>query len=53
MWLTKHSNAVVNKIYAGYGEDPDQDSIYAQGDAYLMRNFPLLSYIGSTIVTAG
>ena len=36
--------AVVQKLYAGYGQTPDQGAIYAQGDAYLKKSFPLLDY---------
>jgi cyclophilin family peptidyl-prolyl cis-trans isomerase len=36
---------VVNAIYSGYGQEPDQDSIYEEGNAYLEQNFPLLDYI--------
>ncbi len=42
--------ANVLKINSKYGEQPDQGSIYTQGDAYLRRNFPGLDFItGSTI----
>lgn len=44
---------VVDKIYSGYGEKPDQGQIQAQGKAYLDRNFPHLDKIlSATIVPA-
>lgn len=43
---------VVDSIYAGYGETPDQARIAADGNAYLKRSFPRLDYIRSArIVT--
>jgi len=36
---------VVDKIYAGYGEQPHQDLITAQGDAYISKNFPKIDKI--------
>jgi peptidyl-prolyl cis-trans isomerase A (cyclophilin A) len=36
---------VVQKIYAGYGEAPDQGRIEAEGKPYLDKNFPLLDRI--------
>jgi len=36
---------VVGKIYGGYGEQPDQDAIRLQGNAYLLKSFPKLDYI--------
>lgn len=36
---------VVDKFYAGYGEDPDQKRIEAQGNPYLEAKFPKLDYI--------
>jgi peptidyl-prolyl cis-trans isomerase A (cyclophilin A) len=35
----------VDKIYPGYGEQPDQGEITAHGDAYLHKQFPKLDYI--------
>jgi peptidyl-prolyl cis-trans isomerase A (cyclophilin A) len=40
--------AVVRAINSAAGEQPDQDKIYAQGDAYLRANFPQLDYIITT-----
>jgi len=33
------------KIYSGYGEQPDQDAIHLQGNAYLLKSYPKLDYI--------
>jgi len=43
---------IVDKIYSGYGEQPDQTAITNQGKAYLDKNFPRLDRIlSATIVT--
>jgi peptidyl-prolyl cis-trans isomerase A (cyclophilin A) len=36
---------VVEKIFPGYTERPDQDAITDQGDAYLVKNFPEIDRI--------
>jgi peptidyl-prolyl cis-trans isomerase A (cyclophilin A) len=36
---------VVDKIYAGYGERPEQDKITDEGDAYIVKNFPMIDKI--------
>ena len=36
---------VVDMIYAGYGERPQQDLITEQGDAYLVKHFPMIDKI--------
>ncbi len=38
---------VVDKIYSGYGQTPDQGRIAAEGKAYLDKNFPKLDSIKS------
>jgi cyclophilin family peptidyl-prolyl cis-trans isomerase len=43
---------VVQKIYAGYGESPDQALITSQGKAYLDKTFPKLDHIISATVTS-
>jgi peptidyl-prolyl cis-trans isomerase A (cyclophilin A) len=43
--VTGNGMAVVDKIYAGYGEQPQQDQIAARGNAYLVKEFPKLDYI--------
>ena len=41
---------VVKKIYAGYGEKPDQGQITTQGKAYMDKNFPKIDSIKSTTI---
>jgi peptidyl-prolyl cis-trans isomerase A (cyclophilin A) len=36
---------VVDMIYSGYGERPDQSRITDEGDAYLVKNFPMIDKI--------
>lgn len=43
----------VDHIYSGYGEQPDQGQIGAQGNAYLERAFPRLDYIKSARIVSG
>lgn len=41
---------VVEKIYSGYGEQPDQGQITAHGKIYLEKNFPKLTIIKNTVI---
>lgn len=41
---------VVDKIYSGYGEKPDQGLITNQGKAYVDKNFPKLDKILTTAI---
>jgi peptidyl-prolyl cis-trans isomerase A (cyclophilin A) len=43
---------VIQKIYAGYGEQPDQEQITAHGAAYLTKSFPKLDVIKATVITS-
>jgi peptidyl-prolyl cis-trans isomerase A (cyclophilin A) len=36
---------VVDKIYPGYAERPDQQRITEEGDAYIIKNFPMIDKI--------
>jgi cyclophilin family peptidyl-prolyl cis-trans isomerase len=45
--------SVVDSIYAGYGEQPEQALITARGNDYLERAFPKLDYIKSATIVAG
>ena len=44
---------VVDAIYAGYGEKPNQGSIQRFGKDYLLANFPQLSYVMDVTVAEG
>jgi peptidyl-prolyl cis-trans isomerase A (cyclophilin A) len=44
---------VMDKIYSGYGEQPNQGSIQAEGKAYLDRQFPRLDRILSATTVGG
>ncbi len=37
--------SVVNHLYGGYGGQPDQQQMSAQGNAYLRKHFPKLDHI--------
>jgi peptidyl-prolyl cis-trans isomerase A (cyclophilin A) len=41
---------VVQKLYSGYGEKPDQGAITTQGKAYVDKNFPNLDRIKSASI---
>lgn len=43
--MVKEGMNVVDSIYAGYGEQPDQNRIRTEGNAYLEREFPQLDFI--------
>ncbi len=45
--------AAVDRIYPGYGEQPDQGQIAAKGNAYLEKEFPRLDYIKSARIVEG
>ena len=36
---------VVDKIYSGYGQNPNQGLIQSQGNAYLTKSFPKMDYV--------
>ena len=42
--------SVVDAIYAGYGEMPDQGRITTEGNAYLKQQFPRLDFISKATV---
>jgi peptidyl-prolyl cis-trans isomerase A (cyclophilin A) len=41
---------VIEGLYAGYGEAPDQGLIRTQGNAYLTKRFPNLDYIKTAVI---
>ena len=45
--------SVVDSLYSGYGEQPNQTMIGAEGNKYLERAFPKLDYITSATIVGG
>jgi cyclophilin family peptidyl-prolyl cis-trans isomerase len=43
-----HGMPVVDAIYDGYQERPQQDAIQKEGNAYLVANYPRLDYVKTT-----
>jgi peptidyl-prolyl cis-trans isomerase A (cyclophilin A) len=43
---------VVQNLYGGYGEQPDQQAITLQGSAYFEKKFPKLDVIKSAVITS-
>jgi cyclophilin family peptidyl-prolyl cis-trans isomerase len=41
---------VVDKIYAGYGEQPDQGRLQSEGKAYTDKSFPMLDKILTAMI---
>jgi len=41
---------IIEHLYGGYGEQPDQGAITSQGNAYLEKNFPNLDYIKTATI---
>jgi peptidyl-prolyl cis-trans isomerase A (cyclophilin A) len=41
---------VVDSIYSGYGESPDQTQLQSAGNAYLAKNFAKLDYVRSATI---
>jgi len=44
---------IIDAIYAGYAEAPNQGAIHRRGNEYLDSEFPLLSYIASSYTGDG
>jgi peptidyl-prolyl cis-trans isomerase A (cyclophilin A) len=44
---------VVDSLYSGYGESPDQGMIQTQGNSYLESKFPRLDYIKTARIVQG
>lgn len=42
---------VVDKLYAGYGEQPNQGMIQESGGAYLKKEFPMMDRIMASVIT--
>jgi peptidyl-prolyl cis-trans isomerase A (cyclophilin A) len=43
---------VLNNLYRGYGEQPDQGLIGSKGSAYFLKQFPKLDLINSATITS-
>jgi peptidyl-prolyl cis-trans isomerase A (cyclophilin A) len=44
-YISEQDMKLVDKIYSGHGQAPNQGSIYSVGNSYLKSNFPNLDYL--------
>lgn len=44
---------IVDKIYSGYGETPDQSKVGSQGKSYLEKNYPNTTFVKSASLVDG
>eukprot|EP01080_Neovahlkampfia_damariscottae_P000596 gene596-8101_t len=44
-YINEKDMKLVDKIYSGYGQRPNQASIYSLGNSYLKQTFPNLDYL--------
>lgn len=42
--------SVVDKFYSGYGDSPNQGKLQADGNSYLLQNFPKLDHIKKAVL---
>jgi peptidyl-prolyl cis-trans isomerase A (cyclophilin A) len=43
---------VVQNIYSGYGQQPDQQAIQTQGSAYFLKQYPKMDLIKSAVISS-
>ncbi|KAF0692505.1 Aste57867_16427 [Aphanomyces stellatus] len=48
--VTSGYDVLKDQVYSAYGEKPDQDKIYQEGEEYLAKEFPLITHIQSAWV---
>lgn len=44
---------VLSQLYTGYGEEPDQNKIYSEGNEYIRHNFPEIDFVENMYIVDG